>query len=123
MAVPSNTKTLKTLKKSRSHSGRLFYLNYPLFADQTNQNRQNGLLFKFAFGDFAISNVIKLKTFTRPRSALDRDELKLIADYLDALRKTSEGSHELSHQTASELDEYLGLAEAALRRARAELDA
>ncbi|GAB5456032.1 MAG: hypothetical protein Hens2KO_22610 [Henriciella sp.] len=48
--------------------------------------------------------------------------MKLIADYLDALRKTSEGSHELSHQTASELDEYLGLAEAALRRARAELE-
>lgn len=97
-------------------------MNYTLFADQTNQNRHNGLIFKFAFGDFAISNVIKLKTFTRPRSALDRDELKLIADYLDALRKTSEGSHELSHQTASELDEYLGLAEAALRRARAELE-
>lgn len=79
------------------------------------------LLFKFAFGDFAISNVIKLETFTRPRSALDREELKLIADYLDALRKTSEDSGELTDQTASELDEYLGLAEAALRRARAEL--
>ena len=79
------------------------------------------LIFKFAFGDFAISNVIKLKTYTRPRSALDRDELKLIADYLDALRKTSENSGELTDQTASELDEYLALAEAALRRARAEL--
>ncbi|MHA7858951.1 MAG: hypothetical protein ACX94D_12765 [Henriciella sp.] len=49
--------------------------------------------------------------------------MKLIADYLDALRKTSEGCRELSDQTATELDEYLGLAEAALRRARAELEA
>ncbi|MEL6694344.1 MAG: hypothetical protein AAFQ12_15135 [Pseudomonadota bacterium] len=49
--------------------------------------------------------------------------MKLIADYLDALRKTSEDCGELSDQTASELEEYLGLAEAALRRARAELGA
>ncbi|NQY39666.1 MAG: hypothetical protein HRT80_06165 [Henriciella sp.] len=47
--------------------------------------------------------------------------MRLIADYLDALRKTSESSGELTDQTASELDEYLGLAEAALRRAQAEL--
>jgi len=79
------------------------------------------LTFKFAFGDFAISNVIMFKTYTRARSALDREELKLIADYLDALRKTGDSTGKLTHQTASELDEYLGLAEAALRRARAEL--
>lgn len=91
---------------------------------RTNESKHtNGALFKSAFGDCAISNVIKLKTYTRPRSALDRDELKLIADYLDALRKTSEGCDDLTEQTATELDEYLGLAEAALRRARAELEA
>lgn len=68
-----------------------------------------------------ISNVINLRNVGGARDELDREELKLIADYLEIVRHSTERSSAISGETAAELDEYLGLAEAALRRARAEI--
>jgi hypothetical protein len=109
--------------ESRSEPERLFlYLICRLFAGQPNQNTRHKLIWKHASGDFVISNVIKLRNYIQPRRELNRDELKLIADYLDVLRKASDDTGALSAETAHEFDEALGLAEAALRRARAELE-
>lgn len=51
----------------------------------------------------------------------ERDELSLIADYLDVLRRSTPQNPSISIETATELQEYLALAEAALRRAGAEI--
>lgn len=52
----------------------------------------------------------------------ERDELGLIADYLDVLRRSTPQNPSISIETAAELQEYLALAEAALRRAGAEIE-
>ncbi|MEL6724458.1 MAG: hypothetical protein AAFZ74_17915 [Pseudomonadota bacterium] len=57
----------------------------------------------------------------RVQGHADRDELNLIADYLDVIRQFSPRSPSISDETASELEQYLALAEAALRRASAEI--
>lgn len=48
--------------------------------------------------------------------------MKLVADYLEVLRSAATSLEAVSDETAAELEEYLALAEAALRRATAELD-
>lgn len=52
---------------------------------------------------------------------MDRDELSVIADYLDVLRQFTPHNPSISTETARELEQYLALAEAALRRAGAEI--
>jgi len=47
--------------------------------------------------------------------------MKLVADYLAVLRTAATGLPTVSDETSAELEEYLALAEAALRRATAEL--
>ena len=54
---------------------------------------------------------------------LERDELKLVADYLEAIRRTVPNSDAMSFNTTRELQDSLALAEASLRRASAELSA
>lgn len=49
------------------------------------------------------------------------DEIELVADYLDILRRTAPLDPTISVETAAELEHYLALAEAALRRAGAEI--
>ena len=51
------------------------------------------------------------------------DEIELVADYLDILRRTAPLDPTISIETAAELEHYLALAEAALRRAGAEINA
>lgn len=46
--------------------------------------------------------------------------MKLIADCLESLRASSAARTGISPETRGELDQYLALAEAALRRAHAE---
>lgn len=48
-------------------------------------------------------------------------EIELVADYLDILRRTAPLDPTISIETAAELEHYLALAEAALRRAGAEI--
>ncbi|MEM6554639.1 MAG: hypothetical protein AAF642_02115 [Pseudomonadota bacterium] len=47
--------------------------------------------------------------------------MKSIADHLEVLRDTAPRNPDLTRETAAELEESLALAEAALRRASAEL--
>ncbi|MEL7030944.1 MAG: hypothetical protein AAGL97_06950 [Pseudomonadota bacterium] len=49
------------------------------------------------------------------------NELKSIADHLEVLRDTAPNNPDMTPETATELEECLALAEAALRRASAEL--
>ncbi|MEL7539706.1 MAG: hypothetical protein AAGJ51_02290 [Pseudomonadota bacterium] len=49
------------------------------------------------------------------------NELKSIADHLEILRETAPLNPDMTPETAAELEESLALAEAALRRASAEL--
>ncbi|MFN3213955.1 MAG: hypothetical protein ACE37M_12675 [Henriciella sp.] len=123
MAVRSNIKSIAQFAEKPFLIGAAFYLSCRPFAGQPNQNPRLKVNLEQASGDFTISNVIKLRDFIRPRRQLDREEMKLIADYLDLLRKTSEETRALSTETAHEFNKALGLAEAALRRARAELEA
>ena len=58
-------------------------------------------------------------SFTRKSSEEDY-QLKLVADCLESLRSSSLTRSELSPDTRAELEQYLALAEAALRRAHAE---
>ena len=58
-------------------------------------------------------------SFTR-KSSVEDDQMNLIADCLESLRATAPLRPELSIETRCELEEYLALAEAALRRAHAE---
>lgn len=51
------------------------------------------------------------------------DEIELVADYLDILRRTAPLDPTISVETTAELEHYLALAEAALRRAGAEISA
>lgn len=69
-----------------------------------------------------ITTVFSLNSDQAPSSALDQGEMKLVADYLEVLRSVATSLHAVSDETAAELEEYLALAEAALRRATAELD-
>lgn len=56
-----------------------------------------------------------------PRSPrVHDDEMDLIADCLESIRKTSSFRPGLSAETREELEQYLAMAEAALRRAHAE---
>ncbi len=58
-------------------------------------------------------------TFTR-QSRVDDDQMKLAADCLESLRSASLFRSDISPETRGELEQYLALAEAALRRAHAE---
>lgn len=58
-------------------------------------------------------------TFARKTGDHD-DEMVLIADCLESIRKTAEFRSGICKETREELEHYLGLAEAALRRAHAE---
>jgi hypothetical protein len=55
------------------------------------------------------------------RSDQQKNELKSIADHLEVLRATALLNPAMSPETVAELEESLALAEAALRRASAEL--
>ena len=68
-----------------------------------------------------ISTLHGSESSRRVQGHADRDELVLIADYLDVIRQFSPHSSSISAETASELEQYLALAEAALRRASAEV--
>ena len=58
-------------------------------------------------------------SFTR-NSGKDTDHMKVVADCLESLRASVGLRPGLSVETRSELEEYLALAEAALRRAHCE---
>ena len=58
-------------------------------------------------------------TYTRKSGVAD-DQLKLVADCLETIRETSVMRQDISEETRGELEQYLALAEAALRRAHAE---
>lgn len=58
-------------------------------------------------------------SFTR-NSGKECDHMKLVADCLESLRSSDNLPEGLSPETRSELEEYLALAEAALRRAHVE---
>ena len=58
-------------------------------------------------------------SFTR-NHRVETDEMKLVADCLESLRVSAHIRPELSPETKAELEQYLALAEAALRRAHAE---
>jgi hypothetical protein len=58
-------------------------------------------------------------SFTR-NSGKENDHMKLVADCLESLRSPDNLPEGLSPETRSELEEYLALAEAALRRAHVE---
>jgi|GEM_PF-5265339 len=58
-------------------------------------------------------------SFTR-HSGEDDEQMKLVADCLESLRETATLRPDLSPETRGELEQYLALAEAALRRAYAE---
>ena len=68
-----------------------------------------------------ISTLQRSESSIRAQGHADRDELNLIADYLDVIRQFSSHSPSISSETADELEQYLALAEAALRRASAEI--
>lgn len=68
-----------------------------------------------------ISIVFDLHSRADIRSNQQMNELKSIADHLEILRDTAPRNPELTSETAIELEESLALAEAALRRASAEL--
>lgn len=68
-----------------------------------------------------ISTVFNLHAEKKPAAGLDQSEMKLVADYLAVLRTAATGLPTVSDETSAELEEYLALAEAALRRATAEL--
>ena len=57
------------------------------------------------------------------KAQVGHDEIELVADYLDILRRTTPLDPTISIETAAELEHYLALAEAALRRAGAEINA
>ena len=69
-----------------------------------------------------ITTVFTVTSGQEPSSGLDQGEMKLVADYLEVLRSAATSLEAVSDETAAELEEYLALAEAALRRATAELD-
>lgn len=52
----------------------------------------------------------------------DAEEAKVIADWLDVIRESLDGHESISDETQSELQTYLALAEATLRRASVEVD-
>ena len=54
------------------------------------------------------------------KSSIDDDQMKLVADCLESLRRSAPLRPDLSAETQDELEQYLALAEAALRRAHAE---
>lgn len=58
-------------------------------------------------------------SFTR-KSGEDDNQMKLVADCLESLRTSASLQSGLSAETRYELEEYLALAEAALRRAHIE---
>lgn len=58
-------------------------------------------------------------SYTRKGSD-DDDQMRLVADCLESLRTSAQLRAGLSRETRGELEEYLALAEAALRRAHAE---
>jgi len=64
---------------------------------------------------------LNIHTRTAPRSDQQKNELKSIADHLEIIRATAPQNSGISVETAAELEESLALAEAALRRASAEL--
>ena len=68
-----------------------------------------------------ISSLVYLRNADRVRPNRDLSQLKAIADTLEVLRDTTSQERGMSDQTAEELRECLALAEAALRRAYAEL--
>jgi len=68
-----------------------------------------------------ISTVLNIHTRAEIRGDQQKNELKSIADHLEVLRATAPVNPALSPETAAELEESLALAEAALRRASAEL--
>ncbi|MHA7899066.1 MAG: hypothetical protein ACX94B_04320 [Henriciella sp.] len=68
-----------------------------------------------------ISNLHEPGRVAKMRHQIDRDELSIIADYLDVLRQFTPHSPAISSDTSEELQQYLALAEAALRRALAEI--
>ena len=68
-----------------------------------------------------ISTVLNIHTRADIRSDQQKNELKLIADHLEVLRATAPLNPAMSPEAAAELEEALALAEAALRRASAEL--
>lgn len=70
---------------------------------------------------FIISIVFDFKTRAEIRSNQQMNELKSIADHLEILRDTAPNNPDMTPETATELEECLALAEAALRRASAEL--
>ena len=63
------------------------------------------------------------KKLTDSNAQVGPDEIELVADYLDILRRTAPLDPTISIETAAELEHYLALAEAALRRAGAEINA
>lgn len=68
-----------------------------------------------------ISTVFNFRTRAEIRSDQQKNELKSIADHLEVLRATSPFHPSMSPETSAELEDALALAEAALRRASAEL--
>ena len=68
-----------------------------------------------------ISIVFDIQTRAEFRGDQQEHELKRIADHLEILRATAPRNPAMSPETSSELEEALALAEAALRRASAEL--
>ena len=54
-------------------------------------------------------------------SEQNSDQMKLVADCLESIRQTVPSKNSISFETFEELEEYLALAEAALRRASAEI--
>ncbi|MEM7460074.1 MAG: hypothetical protein AAF331_11460, partial [Pseudomonadota bacterium] len=68
-----------------------------------------------------ISIVFDIRTRAEIRSNQQMNELKSIADHLEILRETAPLNPDMTPETAAELEESLALAEAALRRASAEL--
>lgn len=69
-----------------------------------------------------ISTVLPFRARRSAKPAIEQDELKLVADCLEALRQVAPDHVSVSSETAEELGKYLALAEAALRRANAEID-
>ncbi|MEO1661528.1 MAG: hypothetical protein AAFR51_11105 [Pseudomonadota bacterium] len=69
-----------------------------------------------------ISSVLPFRARKPATPAIEKDELKLVADCLEALRQATPQLVSVSPETADELGTYLALAEAALRRANAEID-
>lgn len=67
------------------------------------------------FTDLSQHNII----YTR-ENGVDDDEFHLVADCLESVRQTSTMKPGITPETRAELERYLGLAEAALRRAHAE---